>query len=521
MANVLGTLFQDIADAIRSKTGDTAKLSPNGFAAAIEAIAVGSGGGAASDDVRYVTFMNGDTVLYKKAVATGDDCVDVLAKGLIETPTKESDDQYDYTYYGWGASDGGAADSTILQSITEDKTVYAIFTGTLRSYTITWRDDDGTELKSETLLYGAVPSYTPTKEGYGFAYWTPTPTAVTGDASYTAVWSSVVASGSCGSAATWALDGDGVLTIKGTGTMTSTPWRDSHAADITKVVIEDGITSLYYYAFQSCTALASVEIPSSVTDVKYSYVFDGCTALTSLVIPKGTILGDYFCRNCTSLTSVELPSTLTQIGSGAFYGCNVLPSITIPSGVTKISSSAFASCKALTSITIPSGVTTLYSDTFQSTALTSVSIHANLTLVADSAFQNCKSLTEIKVDEGNSAYCDVDGVMFNKAVTLLHILPCGKTGAYTLPSTVTTIGARSCWNTCLTSLTIPSSVKTINSYACYPSGTLTSVIFETTDGWYVTTTSGASSGTSITVTNASTAATYFHTTYRGYYWYRK
>lgn len=150
----------------------------------------GIGSVAASDDVRYVTFMNGDTVLYKKAVATGDDCVDVLTKGLIETPTKESDAQYDYTFYGWGAEDGGAADDTILQNITEDKTVYAIFAATVRYYTITWLDDDGvTELPGQTQwAYGTVPSYTPSKTGFSFSNWNPTPVSVTGDASYTAVW---------------------------------------------------------------------------------------------------------------------------------------------------------------------------------------------------------------------------------------------------------------------------------------------------------------------------------------------
>lgn len=43
MANVLGTLFQDIADAIRAKTGDTAAMKPADFPQAISAI---TGGGA-------------------------------------------------------------------------------------------------------------------------------------------------------------------------------------------------------------------------------------------------------------------------------------------------------------------------------------------------------------------------------------------------------------------------------------------------------------------------------------------
>lgn len=48
MANVLGELFQNIANSIRSKTGSTAKLSPNEFASAISSIVVGSSGSGGS-----------------------------------------------------------------------------------------------------------------------------------------------------------------------------------------------------------------------------------------------------------------------------------------------------------------------------------------------------------------------------------------------------------------------------------------------------------------------------------------
>ncbi len=188
MANVLGELFQDIADAIRSKTGSTDTLKPNQFPAAIEGITTGGGSSA---DVRYVTFRNESTgEEYKKPVAYGDDCVDVVAKGLWKTPTKESTAQYNYTFYGWGATDGGAADANILKNITEDKTVYAIFTATVRHYTITWLDEDGvTELPGQKQwAYGTVPSYAPVKEGYTLSSWTPTPVKVTGDATYTASW---------------------------------------------------------------------------------------------------------------------------------------------------------------------------------------------------------------------------------------------------------------------------------------------------------------------------------------------
>lgn len=53
MANVLGELFQDIADAIRSKTGSTDTLKPNQFPEAIEGI---TGGGEELSDAEGVGF---------------------------------------------------------------------------------------------------------------------------------------------------------------------------------------------------------------------------------------------------------------------------------------------------------------------------------------------------------------------------------------------------------------------------------------------------------------------------------
>lgn len=148
-----------------------------------------SGGGGSSDDVRYVTFMNGAEELYVKPVATGDDCVDVAAKGLIDTPAKESTVDKVFTYSGWALTEGAAANANALKAVDEDRTVYAAYTSTARTYTITYYDSDGVKvLNTETLAYGAMPSYTPTKDGHTFDGWTPSLGMVAGDASYTAKW---------------------------------------------------------------------------------------------------------------------------------------------------------------------------------------------------------------------------------------------------------------------------------------------------------------------------------------------
>lgn len=104
-----------------------------------------------------------------------------------EIPTKQGDAQYSYTFTGWTPD---------VAAVTADVTYKAVYEQSVNQYTITWTNWDGTELKSEQVAYGEVPSYTgdaPTKEGdaehnYTFSGWTPEITAVTGDATYTATF---------------------------------------------------------------------------------------------------------------------------------------------------------------------------------------------------------------------------------------------------------------------------------------------------------------------------------------------
>lgn len=367
------TTLSSIADAIRAKTGKTDTMTPEQMPTEIAGITTGGG---SSEDVRYVTFMNGDVVLYKKPVAVGDDCVDVLTKGLIETPTKESTAQYDYTYYGWGASDNGAADSTILQNITEDKTVYAVFTATVRYYTITYYDSDGTTvLNTESLPYGSTPSYTPTKDGAVFDGWSTEITAVTGDASYIATWMEIIG-GSLGDNCTWQLDAStGVLTVSGSGAMTDYDYSSNYSPiyevkdSVVSVVIEDGVTSIgaavFYecanledvtipdsvtsignYAFRSCSSLEAVKIPDSVTDVGTGAFYS--SGLTSITIPALNSVPNALCGSCSKLTNIVFHESNRYIGDSAFMGCTSLKAVTIPIGIARIGKRVFRNCTNLT-----------------------------------------------------------------------------------------------------------------------------------------------------------------------------
>ena len=61
------------------------------------------------------------------------------------------------------------------------------------------------------------------------------------------------------------------------------PWN-SYYDKIETVAIEDGITSIDYYAFNSCTSLTSVTIPKSVTSIG-KMAFSYCCNLTDIYYP--------------------------------------------------------------------------------------------------------------------------------------------------------------------------------------------------------------------------------------------
>jgi hypothetical protein len=82
----------------------------------------------------------------------------------------------------------------------------------------------------------------------------------------------------------------------------------------------------------------------------------------------------------------------------------------------------------------------------------------------------------ITVDALNPAYSSVDGVLFDKSQTTLIQCPAGKTGGFTVPNSVTSLGDQafaSCHN--LTSVTIPVGITSIGGWQFFSCSSLTSI----------------------------------------------
>lgn len=91
----------------------------------------------------------------------------------------------------------------------------------------------------------------------------------------------IVSEGKCGASLDWKLDSDGVLTIEGEGSMTSSPW-DRTA--VRKVVIGEGVTSIKREAFADCAALTEVVMPDSLVTIG-ERAFASCGSLTEVTVP--------------------------------------------------------------------------------------------------------------------------------------------------------------------------------------------------------------------------------------------
>ena len=110
------------------------------------------------------------------------------------------------------------------------------------------------------------------------------------------------------------------------------------------------VTSIGGIAFQGCTGITEVSIPSTVTTIE-TMAFYRCSGLTSLVIPESvTSIGRMVFYGCTNLTSINIPRNLTTLEEYLFSHCRSLPAITIPAGVTSIGGECFDHCDSLTTV---------------------------------------------------------------------------------------------------------------------------------------------------------------------------
>ncbi|MBR4023762.1 MAG: leucine-rich repeat protein, partial [Firmicutes bacterium] len=120
---------------------------------------------------------------------------------------------------------------------------------------------------------------------------------------------------------------DGVLTVSGEGEMedfetaSKSPWY-SQKANITKIVVSEGLTHIGNRAFYQCSNVTEVDIASSVESIG-EWAFYGNALLVEVKIPASVIvLSNSSFRACTSLEKVTFEGDAPSLGTYVFNGAS-------------------------------------------------------------------------------------------------------------------------------------------------------------------------------------------------------
>lgn len=239
----------------------------------------------ADHTVSYVYYYTGDgeTLLYTEQVNDGG-----TGGSYTGTPSRTADAQYTYgPFAGWSKNPNSTVADAVFTNVVADRSVYAAYPRTIRTYTITFVNDDNTTLATVyNVPYGGTATYTgetPVKsdqidEGdWLFIGWSPSNENITG------------------------------------ATTCVAQYRDDRSQTVkylTRTITE--------YESDSITQMANYSLAYS----------PNLTSITS----SATIIGDYVVNSCTALTTIDLTSTsAVTIGSYAFYGASALDALIIRS----------------------------------------------------------------------------------------------------------------------------------------------------------------------------------------------
>ena len=153
------------------------------------------------------------------------------------------------------------------------------------------------------------------------------------------------------------------------------------------------------------------------------------------------------------LSDIDLSDAHIVAGGGSYGASRYTKNNVIGQGM-------FANCDHLTHIILPSDAITLERDVFAGcTSLRQIEVPASVSVLLPSS--GCTALQAISVSGANPHYLSQDGVLLNASGTEIVWFPMGKTGNYTLPSTILAIGDYAFRECSITKFILPDNIKEI------------------------------------------------------------
>ncbi len=225
-------------------------------------------------------FEDGVTVIKSTEMAYGE------MPSIDITPSRVAEEHYYYVFAGW---------SPELTEVMSDATYTAIFNKKPKEYEILFKDWNGTQLRKANVAYGTMPEYTgatPERRGnaqysYTFTGWSPELTEVTGNATYTAVYETVV----------------NMYTVR---------FLDEDGTELENQLVAYGVVPAY-----------QGETPTKEDDEEYRYIFAGWSPRVTAVTSDAAYYATYTAHKKTegfeSITDHQSPITNKIMIDGRIY----------------------------------------------------------------------------------------------------------------------------------------------------------------------------------------------------------
>ena len=213
---------------------------------------------------------------------------------------------------------------------------------------------------------------------------------------------------------------DGVLTVQGDGEIPSGAFEND--TSIKKAVIQNGITYVGANSFNGCSALKSISLADSISEigenafantglkeltlpkqlqVMQAGILSGTSGVTKLVIPKsvtdmyGKNMWGYGALRGSNVEYLEFEDGINKIPKGAALADTALKEVIIPDSVTLIEDEAFHGCTSLNSVSLPASITAIGGNAFADTGLTSLKLPEKLEIIGSSFLSGTAGVTRL------------------------------------------------------------------------------------------------------------------------------
>lgn len=196
---------------------------------------------------------------------------------------------------------------------------------------------------------------------------------------------------------------------------TQVPWNEIRET-LTKVCVEDDVTSVGPYAFEDCTALTFARIGKGAATFS-THAFYNCSALKEFLcnvrsFSTGSLTADYNVfvnAGASDGFSVVFEDDATRIPGYLFYNCKNLTNLTLGKGISSINSFAFAGCTGMKTLYIKSTKIDstdpkIFTDAGKDSGGFTVELAANVTKLPDNLFYSTDGnpyVTSVFADAGS------------------------------------------------------------------------------------------------------------------------